>query len=363
MGNIGDQAMLESFLVNTTLPVTLLVQFEDGHEIPAEALDRVSRVVIPDLFGTRPWVRRRVRRTVASLIAQHSTVSVIGADVMDGSCGAVEPAIRFGMLCMSNELGTANRVLGFSWRGTPPAAVEEALMLSQPRTLLCVRDPHSLARLQAAGDYNLLQVADMVFTMNDVDGYHRIIPWLSDQIGRPIVIMNVSGLLAGRGVNTSEYAEIATHLLQRGCSIIILPHVIRSGDDDLPACAELVSQLEPSPHIYFIKELLRPRQVAWLALRASAVLTGRMHLAILSLNQEVPAAVLSTNGKVSGLLDLLGIPELVLDPKPGFAARALKVLDQALDDPSIRTRLSMRLTGVRQLAELNFAGLEPTTRI
>ena len=350
--------MLESFLINTTLPVTLLVQFEDGHEIPAEARDRVSKVVISDLFGTRPWTRSKVRRSVASLISGHSTFSVIGADVMDGCCGVVESVIRFGMLCMSNELSTANRVLGFSWSGLTPAPISRALGLSQPRTLLCVRDPHSLARLRTEGDYDLRQVADMVFTMNEVEPYMRITSWIAEQVGRPIVVINVSGLLAGRGVDTSEYVEIANHLFQRGCSIIVLPHVIRSGDDDLSACAELISELDSNPHSYLVDELLRPRQVAWLARSASAVLTGRMHLSILSLNQAVPAAILSTNGKVTGLLDLLGIAELALDPVPGFAASAKKALDQILDDPSVRTRLLAHLPKVRELAELNFAGLE-----
>lgn len=358
MGNIGDQAMLEAFLRKTTLPVTLLVQFEDGHDIPAEARGRVDKVVIPELFGTRPWVRHRVRQTLASLVAEHSTVSVIGADVIDGSCGAAESAIRFGLLCMGNELGKPNRVLGCSWSGKAPAATISALGLSQPGTLLCFRDPHSLARARSEGDFDFRQVADTVFTLEGRQPYGPIEPWINGQQGRPIAIINVSGLLAARGLGTADYLKVARHLVDRGCSIVILPHVIRAGDDDLAACSDLYSQLGSNSRVYFVTELLNPGQVAWLAHHASTLLTGRMHLSILSLNQGIPAAILTTHGKVSGLLELFDLPELMLHPEPGFAHRAIDVLDRVLDDPLIRRRLVNRLPGVRDLADANFADLE-----
>lgn len=357
-GNIGDQAMLEAFLLNTTAPVTLLVQYDDAHEVPSTAKDRVTKVVLADLYATRPWVRRKVRRTVASLIASHSTLSVIGADVMDGAYDAAESAFRFGMLCMANELGTPNRVLGFSWNGAPPEVVDRALALSQPQSLLCPRDPHSLARLRVSGDYNIVQAADMVFTMRDVEQYSEIVPWLRQQSGRAVVIMNVSGILARKGLEPDEYVDIANHLIKRGCSIVVLPHVIRAGDDDLAACTAFMEQLDTTQHVQLVDSLLTPRQVAWLASHATAVLTGRMHLSILSLNQGVPSAILTTQGKISGLMEWLGTPELLLEPKSGFAKAAINALNLILDDPSIAARLSDYLPTLRELAHVNFAGLE-----
>jgi polysaccharide pyruvyl transferase WcaK-like protein len=360
-GNIGDQAMLESFLSNTAWPVTLIVQYDDGHDIPASSHDRVQKIVIPDLFTTRPWVRRRIRRRIADLIATHSTLSVIGADVMDGAYSAAESSTRFGLLCIANAVGTPNRVLGFSWNGVPPKSVHRALNLSQPGSRLCLRDPHSFARLRIEeGNYNLLQTADVVFTMDALEPYDRIDKWIGEQGHRRIVILNVSGILARKGVRTTEYVEVATHLVQRNCSIVVLPHVIRSGDDDFAACTAMIEQLGPSPHVHLIDELLSPRQVAWLARHASAVLTGRMHLSILSLNQGVPAAVLSTQGKISGLMEMFDTPQLSLEPIHGFAATAIDALNQILDDPAIRSRISEYLPRARELSALNFAGLETT---
>jgi polysaccharide pyruvyl transferase WcaK-like protein len=357
--------MLESFLLNTTWPVTLIAQHDDGHDIPASSSHRVQKIVIRDLFVTRPWIRRDIRRRVAELIATHSTFSVVGADVMDGGhggYGAAESTIRAGMLCIANALGTPNRVLGFSWNGVPPSSVQRALKLTQPRSLLCARDPHSFARLRSVGNYNVLQTADVVFAMDAVDPYERIAPWLNNQGERKIVIINASGIVARDGIRSTEYVEVARHLIQRGCSLVVLPHVIRQGDDDLPVCAAMTSQIGPSPHVHLIEDLLRPSQVAWLARHASAVLTGRMHLSILSLNQGVPAAVLSTQGKVTGLMELFDCPQLVLEPKNGFAARAVVALDEILDDISIRRRISKHLLSVRELSALNFAGLETPPR-
>lgn len=357
-GNIGDQAMLEAFLLNTTWAVTLVVEHRDGHIVPADATDRVRTVVMPELFASRPWVRRRIRRDLGNLIARHTTLSVIGADVMDGGYGSAEATVRYGLLCTGNEVGTPNRVLGFSWNGVPPREVQRALRLSQPNSLLCLRDPHSATRLQAEGNYNVVSTADVAFTLNTIEPYDRIRAWLDEQIGRRLVIVNVSGILARKGVPNSEYVQIVRHLVERGCSVALLPHVIREGDDDLSACTAVTAELGPTPRVHLIEDLLTPSQVAWLARQAAAVLTGRMHLSILSLNQGVASAVLSTQGKVSGLMALFDLPELCLEPNAGFALPAMRTLDRIFDDPSIRMRLEESLPEVRRLARLNFAGLE-----
>ncbi|OBJ36188.1 hypothetical protein A5630_07270 [Mycolicibacterium mucogenicum] len=357
-GNIGDQAMFEAFLQSTTWPVTVLVGHGDGHEVPGHAVDRVRKVTMPELFSTRPWIRHTIRRRLADLIASHATLSIIGADIMDGGYGSAEATIRIGMLCIGNEVGTPNRVLGFSWNGAPSGAVQRTLGLSQPNSLLCVRDPHSLARLRAEGNFNIAQTADIVFTLRSVEPYEQIRPWLAAEAARSLVIVNVSGILARNGARASEYVRIIRHLVARECSVVVLPHVIRAGDDDLAACRAVTAQLGHSPHVHLVEDLLSPRQIAWLTAQASAVLTGRMHLAILALSQRVPPAVLSTQGKVSGLMELFEIPELALEPEPGFADSATAALDRILDDPTIRVRVERSLPHVRQLAVQNFSGLE-----
>jgi polysaccharide pyruvyl transferase WcaK-like protein len=357
-GNIGDQAMFEAFLQNTTWPVTVLVGHGDGHEVPVHSLDRVRKVVIPQLFSTRPWIRHSIRRRLTDLIASHATLSVIGADIMDGGYGSAESTIRVGMLCIGNEVGTPSRVLGFSWNGAPSWAVHRTLGLSQPNSLLCVRDPHSLARLRAEGTFNIIQTADTVFTLRSVEPYEQIRPWLAAEAGRTLVIVNVSGILARNGVSASEYVGIIRHLVARECSVALLPHVIRAGDDDLASCRAVTAELGHSTHVHLVEDLLSPGQIAWLAAQASAVLTGRMHLSILALSQRVPPAVLSTQGKVSGLMELFEIPELALEPDRGFARSAIAALDLILDDPTIRLRVERSLPQVRKLAVQNFSGLE-----
>lgn len=368
-GNIGDQAMLESYLENTTFPVTVLVENVNAHKIPSGVRGRVTQVEMPDLFVARPWVRRRVRREVAALIARHATMAVVGADVMDGGVldggtsgggyARAESTIRLSMMCMCNELGTPNRVLGFSWNaGAIPKAVYRALSVSQPRSLLCVRDPHSLERLDAMGDYNLRQVADMVFSMNESETYEPIQAWLNAQAGRRVILVNASGVLARKGIHAEEYAHVVRHLLRRGCSVVILPHTIRSGDNDLEACVALSSELGEHPHLYLVADLLHPHQVVWLARQAFAVFTGRMHLSIIALNQGVPAIILSTQGKVSGLVELFGVPELLVEPATELRTGAITALDQVIDNPAIRDRVETHLPNVRALAALNFLDIE-----
>ena len=191
--------MLESFLRATTLPVTVLLESDGGLKIPADLSDRVEAVVMPDLFAARPWIRRKLRRALVPLIAQHASFSVLGADIMDGSLSRAESLVRWSMLCMSNAVGTPNRVLGFSWHSaTPPVSIQQALLMSQPETLLCSRDPHSYSRIREQGAGNARQVADTVFTLEEAIPYERAESWLHEQSGRPIVIVNVSGISRAR---------------------------------------------------------------------------------------------------------------------------------------------------------------------
>ena len=135
--------------------------------------------------------------------------------------------------------------------------------------------------------------------------------------------------------------------------------MIRAGDCDLDASREVVAAFPSNPYLFHVDELLAPGNVAWLAQHASAVVTGRMHLSILALNQGVPAIILATQGKVSGLLEQFDLPGLEVQPVSGFAADVVKALDGVFaDEPAIRSGLQARLPGVRELAWLNFAGLE-----
>ncbi|GCD90661.1 hypothetical protein NLS1_26670 [Nocardioides sp. LS1] len=286
-------------------------------------------------------------------------MSIIGADIMDGGYDKLEAVLRFNMLTVANAAGLSTRVTGFSWNGRASPAVVRALRQTQPGTELCVRDPHSYERLVSLHLEKLVQVSDMVFCFNQTEPYEPIVGWCDRMAiaGRRIVIVNASGLLMSSTVLLDEYRYFVETMLADGFAVLAVPHVIRPGDDDLAACRSVVRGLEGDDAVLLIGELLSPAQVAWVASKAFATLSGRMHLAIFSLLAARPAAVLSSQGKVSGLMALTGLDDFILSPAVGLGREAVEAIRRIARDPAIAGVVQERLASLRGMALDNFVGL------
>lgn len=363
LGNIGDQAMFEAVLRNVSGPVTAVLQNVDSHTVPPDLAGRVSTVVLPHLYQGRPDRVRHDRHRLIGLMSQHRSVGVIGADIMDGGYDPREATTRFAFLAAANRLGLDTRVYGFSWNGRPCGVVVDAVRATQPATRLYVRDPHSLSRLDSLVEahgprWRTLLVTDTVFCLPVAD--ERPEPGLLEAVGseRPVAIVNVSGLVMARADLLEDHVAVVQELLQLGCDVVLVPHVIRPGDDDSAACGEVFGRFVDEPRVRLVDERLTPRAVAWLAGRATVVFTGRMHLAILALSQGVPAVVLATQGKVSGLLELFALDELALEPISGFAESAAPLLRHAVLSGEPTSRVREALPRARELSALNFDGLQ-----
>lgn len=356
-GNIGDQAMLNAVLLNTAGRIAVVLNSVGSLRIPETVRPRVDVVVLPSLVMGAPIARVRARRTFFQLLHRSEGLLIIGADILDGSYDRREAVLRFHLARIAEKLGITTRFLGFSWSESPDEEVlKEARRPNSTRTLL-VRDPRSAARMRAYG-IDVEEVADVAFTLaaspslpQDVDS------WLHDAgATRPLVIFNTSGLLASRYVGIRQsYVAIAEGLLEAGCRVLVLPHVLRKGDDDLAESHRLFAELGERDDVLLVERLLTPEEVGCVAKYASAVVTGRMHLAILAMNAGTPAAIMSSQGKVTGLLELAGLGELELTPDAELAANALNAVHQILHDERTRSRLGASLPAIRALSAKNFA--------
>lgn len=360
MGNIGDQAMFEAVIRNVPGPITAVLQAPSSHDVPPDVADRVTTVVLSHLYAGRPDRVRRHRRQLIELIARHSSMGVIGADIMDGGYDRREATTRYAFLAAANRLGLDTRVYGFSWNGRPDEPVVDAVRATQPETRLCVRDPHSLRRIEPLGGaagWRTVLVTDTVFSLPLPVDRPSVVDAHAAPSERPLAIVNVSGLIMGRSNLLDDHVAVVRELLGLGCDVLLVPHVIRPGDDDAEACRNVGAQFADEPRVRLIGERLTPTAIAQLTRQASVVFTGRMHLAILALSQEVPAVVLTTQGKVSGLLELLALDELILEPRPGFATAAAPLLRRAVSSDELVRTLRGTLPHVRDLSVLNFDGL------
>lgn len=356
-GNMGDQALLEALLENVGGTVTLVVPDPGRLELPADLRRRVEVLEVPHLiYGTGAEHRAAVARFGRAL-AGAGHLSIVGADVMDGRYSQPASVRRSNLARAAARAGVDTRIIGFSWSDHPRVAARRSLAAAaRSGVRLLLRDPISAERARRDGIGPVEEVADVVFAARTVDG--SAAEGLLRGVSKPVALVNVSGLLAQRFDQTEDYVAIVDALLRRGLHVVVLPHVAREDGGDQAACAEVVARVGNSADVTSLTTVLPPAQVRGLTARASITVTGRMHLAVMSFMNGVPAITLASQGKVEGLMQLFGAPELRVEAAPGFSTAVIEVVDQVLAaDSAARVSIRQALPGVVALARRNVAGL------
>jgi len=355
-GNIGDQAMVEAYIEATDGRVVVVASAPGSIAVPAHFGDRVVLAEAPDLLYGSGSRRRGALRDFGALLASARSVSVIGADIMDGFYNPRASVMRAVVAEASARHGAPTRVLGFSWSDHPhPAARRRLAGAARAGVALLPRDPVSARRLVADRVGFSREVADIVFTAtaSDVGLRERL-----DLRGRYAVV-NISGHL-NRGVKLiDDYRRIVAWLLDRGLEVVLLPHVVTESADDRIPSALVASHFAERVHL--VRETPSPAEVRGITEDAVVTVTGRMHLAIMSFMFGVPAVTLASQGKVEGLMELMGTPELCVRPVPGMADIVIGLLADAIAPRSaVRQAIAAALSTVNELATENFVGLVPT---
>jgi colanic acid/amylovoran biosynthesis protein len=349
-GNIGDQAMLDAFLENVPGTVTVVLARLGDLTIRPTAQDRVQVLEIPQLFSVAGRIRARI--VLLRCLVQSSTLSVVGADIMDGGYSRRISMLRISMLNLARIVGVPSQVLGFSWKESADEVVARAMKEVSVHARLIVRDPISLQRMRKSGIHRAVQGADLVFAATEAAEASDIALWLEPRKSRPTIILNFSGLI-NRTVNLDDdYSKLIRWARLRGLAVIVLPHVIRTGDDDREVSRRIRNEGLWDDDILFVDRQLSPQEVSWLVSRVHTVVTGRMHLAIMALRSGKPAYVLATQGKVEGLMSLFASPEFVVNPIPGFA----DYLTDRLEAWSVEREAKLESSVARctELAQQNF---------
>lgn len=350
-GNIGDQAMIEAFLENVQGDIVIVARNEHDVLVPQWARERTVVMPLPNLIygGLRSKHLKNIAEFVG-LLRRASSLSLIGADVMDGAYNPRASIRRSNLVRLGQSLGVPSRILGFSWNGRAPKPVlEAAIRASRAGVQMMLRDPISSQRALAGGLQNTVEVADVVFRATTASEPSDLC--LSAK--RKLALVNISAHIESSFSQITEYVRIIDHLHHRGFDIVLIPHVSRDGSDDIALTRVLKSELDS--RVDLIDRLLKPEEVRGICRRASLVVTGRMHLSIIALSQEVPAVILSSQGKVEGLAQRFVGAAWSVEPRVGFADDVKRSIDGMglldVNELQNQTRRSMAL------ADLNFVGL------
>ncbi|MBW8190572.1 polysaccharide pyruvyl transferase family protein [Neiella marina] len=362
-GNIGDQAMVESFLENTTKPTVLVVTRKADIELPAHVQSSFRMVELKGLiYGNVVHYIVSFTRFIG-LLSKAESVSVVGADIMDGAYNPVASAARANAVFFASKFGCKAKVLGFSWNGAPSDIAKNALLqASNQGAELCLRDPLSAKRAREDNLANVVEVADLVFESTgavETDELLAVKDKVSEQNLAGYVLVNASGLISKKGLDVAEWHALGELLKKQNLLAVIIPHVSRPGGDDIPPCKELYNYFfHLGVQVYLIERLFAPKEVRGITKEAKLVVTGRMHLAIMSLWNAVPAITLATQGKVDGLKQMFDIKEYSIAPEAGFGSQvASKATEVLADQVALVDKLTLRLAEVKARAKLNFSGL------
>lgn len=355
-GNIGDQAMVEAYLENVPGDVVIIARHVSDVDVPEAHRERVRLVGLGSLVAGSYRRDDADLRTFCELLDGARGFSVIGADMLDGAYSYRRSVQRTSLATYAARCGIPTRILGFSWNAAPDRrCLDELAAAADAGVRLLARDPVSVERLRASGFTDVVETADLVFAARTLDD--RVRAELRRGRDGPYALVNASSLVARKVDQLGEYERIVTFLRARGMDVILVPHVSRTSTDDIAECAKVYAATH-GEGVYLVDQLLSPAQIRGLTRAARVVVTGRMHLAIMSLYSGVPAVTVSTQGKVEGLMRRVGFENLMVEAHPELGHASIAVLESVFENESVtRLALSRAATDLKVLAARNFEGL------
>ncbi|TSD48924.1 glycosyltransferase [Rhodococcus sp. KBS0724] len=359
-GNIGDQAMVDSFLQNSLRESLIIVRSRSDFEETTYARESgTESVELPGLLYSSgiSFIRAYIR--FLSVICRSESVSVIGADIMDGAYN-LKASVRRSCVARAGAALTGNsRIIGFSWNGSASRVARFALKRAGAKGVkLFLRDPVSFSRANLDGIPNIRLVSDSVFSLTPGnEPLSRSVDLLTGLAGRPFVLINASGLISRGLSQVDSYVKVLREVESLGYTPVLIPHVVRANGDDLEACRAIAAAAEPSTPI-LIDSLLSPHEVRHLCEHASFVVTGRMHLGVIALSAAKPAIIIGTQGKVEGLMEFFGIEELLVAPTNNLGTDICGAVRYLVDKrKEVDGVIAESLTRATLLSGENFVGV------
>ncbi len=195
---------------------------------------------------------------------------------------------------------------------------------------------------------------------------------LAERGARPLVGLNVSGLLANRPQGAAsqfglacDYRALMRELLlwfleKTDARLLLIPHVHAPEghyESDLDASRALLEGLSPgaaraaAERVAVVTQALDARELKWLIARTDWFCGARMHSTIAALSSGVATAALAYSLKTRGVFATCAMADAVVDLRESTGPEALATLQQLWgrrqDDAAV---LARRLPDVRKAA-------------
>jgi polysaccharide pyruvyl transferase WcaK-like protein len=180
---------------------------------------------------------------------------------------------------------------------------------------------------------------------------------------RPVVGLNVSGLLYMGGYTRAnmfglrcDYAQLVKSIIRlmitgKSCTVLLVPHVLGThAESDESSCRRVYDELTAQypGALGLVQGRYNQHEIKYLIGQCDFFVGSRMHACIAAASQSVPAVSIAYSDKFAGVMQSLGLSNLVADPRILEQDEILRIIDRSFEDRSnICRQLAEKMPKVR----------------
>jgi colanic acid/amylovoran biosynthesis protein len=255
-----------------------------------------------------------------------------------------------------------------------PNKIAARLVLPHLATV-CARGARTREHLDALRLTNVVDVADLAFSLSEAVDLPAVISADVDAAGKDFIVVMPSAVVRGIFEATGgNYVAAVASLIgqirartQKG--VVIAPHSYRAGlpegrMNDGPVCREVAAACASDPMVVSLDADLTAGELRRLVSMGSVLVTSRFHAMISGLSTATPTVVVGWSHKYKEVLDDFGLADFGMDST--VLSHPEKVADVVVDALSrkneISEQISRSLPSVRERSMKNFVLIASAVR-
>lgn len=180
----------------------------------------------------------------------------------------------------------------------------------------------------------------------------------------PLIGLNVSGLLYSEGYSgnnmfglKTDYRQLILDLIdfmirKKNATVMLVPHVFGSdGESDSVACEEVYALLKDryDGRLLIARGEYNQSEIKYIIGQCDFFIGSRMHACIAALSQNVPTVSIAYSSKFIGVMQTIGVAELVADPRKLEKEEILRIIDDAYEHKArLRGHLEKTMPHVKE---------------
>lgn len=188
----------------------------------------------------------------------------------------------------------------------PSMLDDEMLEVFRTHTLICTRESVSFNALRECGLTNVVQTADIAFTLEPVK---------TEVPNGKYVVLNLSPLVIRKNPKVlAAFQQLIDEILAKtDFNIALLPHVEVSVDNDFEALSQLHGLHGDNERIFRVPVGLSAAEYKYIVSKSEACAAARTHVTIAAWSSCVPALAVGYSAKAKGIAGDLGQGKYVVD--------------------------------------------------